>query len=230
MSKTNNSLMDNKAFKQARLNSFDGTQLTENTYNLTIGAVLIWGILINYVMARYFTAQILALPMIAVLIVYFAGSIGSMLVVYKSDNPAVSFLGFTGLAIAMGLLLTFYVSMYAQADVSRAFLMTAIVTVAMILISSIWPAVFLSIGRGLLIALILSIVVELAGVFLFHSAMNIMDYVVAGIFCGYIGFDWAKSQVYPKTLDNAVDSAADIYVDIVNLFIRILSIMGRSKD
>ena len=57
-----------------------------------------------------------------------------------------------------------------------------------------------------------------------------MDYVMVVIFAGYIGFDWAKAQAYPKTLDNAIDSAADIYVDIVNIFIRILSIMGNKKD
>ena len=60
--------------------------------------------------------------------------------------------------------------------------------------------------------------------------MNFMDYIVALIFCGFIGFDWAKAQVFPKTLDNAVDSAADIYVDVANLFIRILAITGKSND
>ena len=60
--------------------------------------------------------------------------------------------------------------------------------------------------------------------------MTIIDYAVALIFCGYIGLDWCRAQQYPKTLDNAIDSAADIYLDIVNLFIRILSITGkRSK-
>ena len=60
--------------------------------------------------------------------------------------------------------------------------------------------------------------------------MTILDYAVALIFCGYIGLDWCRAQRYPKTLDNAIDSAADIYLDVVNLFIRVLSITGkRSK-
>ncbi|MCR5192464.1 MAG: Bax inhibitor-1 family protein, partial [Bacteroidales bacterium] len=49
------------------------------------------------------------------------------------------------------------------------------------------------------------------------------------LFSGYIGYDVAKSQAYPKTLDNAVDSALDIYLDIINLFIRLLSILGRRE-
>jgi FtsH-binding integral membrane protein len=31
-------------------------------------------------------------------------------------------------------------------------------------------------------------------------------------------------------MDNAVDSAADIYLDVVNLFVRILSITGKRRN
>ena len=47
------------------------------------------------------------------------------------------------------------------------------------------------------------------------------------IFSLYIGYDWYRAQAYPKTLDNAVDSAIDLYIDIVNLFLRILALMSR---
>lgn len=222
--------MNNKAYKEARMQAFDGTKLSENTYNLVIGLVLLWGIIINIVMAKYFMAQIMSMNILLVLVIYFAGSFGCIFVVYKSDNPAVSFLGFTGLAIAMGLILTFFISNYTQGAVLKAFLITAIVTVIMILVSSIYPKFFLSIGRGLLIGLIAAIVIEVLGMLIFKSSMNFMDYIVALIFCGFIGFDWARAQVFPKTLDNAIDSAADIYVDVANLFIRILSITGKSSD
>lgn len=222
--------MNNKAYKAARMQAFDGTKLSDNVYNLVIGLVLLWGILVNIVMAKYFMAQIMSLNPILVLVIYFAGSFGCIFVVYKSNNPAVSFLGFTGLSIAMGLILTFFISNYTQGAVLKAFLITAIVTVIMILVSSIWPKFFLSIGRGLLIGLIASIVIEVLGMLIFKSSMNFMDYIVALIFCGFIGFDWARAQVYPKTLDNAVDSAADIYVDVANLFIRILAITGRGSS
>ena len=52
------------------------------------------------------------------------------------------------------------------------------------------------------------------------------DWLVALLFCGYIGYDWAKAQEKRKTLDNAVDSAVDLYLDIINLFVRLLG----SKD
>ncbi len=222
--------MDNKAYKAKRLQVFDGVKLTDNTYNLVIGLVLLWGIVINIIMASTMTEAITSLNPIVILLVYLVGSIGCAVVIYKSANPAVSFLGFTGLAIAMGLILTYVVAQYAKADVAVAFKITAIVTAIMILASTLKPQFFLSIGRGLFIALLASIVVDVIGTLLLRQRMGMMDYIIALIFCGLIGFDWAKAQVYPKTLDNAVDSAADIYVDVVNLFIRVLSIVGNKND
>ena len=85
-------------------------------------------------------------------------------------------------------------------------------------------------GGALGLALILAIVVDLIGGLLLHLPLTWMDYAIVVIFAGFIGFDWAKAQAYPKNLDNAIDSAADIYVDIVNIFIRILSIIGKNDS
>jgi len=52
---------------------------------------------------------------------------------------------------------------------------------------------------------------------------------VVVIFCGYVGVDWGRANQVPKTVDNAVDSAAALYMDIINLFLRILRILGRRR-
>ena len=54
-----------------------------------------------------------------------------------------------------------------------------------------------------------------------------MDWIVAAIFCGYIGVDWGRANRIERTLDNAVDSAASLYLDIINLFLRVLRILSR---
>ena len=41
--------------------------------------------------------------------------------------------------------------------------------------------------------------------------------------------DFHRSQMYPKTLDNAVDSALDIYLDVINLFLKVLRILAKAK-
>lgn len=222
--------METQQYKLSRLKSFDGVQLTENTYNLTIGLVLLWGILINTVMARFFTVQILTLPQIAVIVLYFVLGIGGTMIVFKSKNPVISFCGFTLLSVGMGLLLTYILSMYEGHTIYSAFLMTGIVTVSMMIASTLFPAFFLGLGKTLGLSLIIAIVVELIGGLFFHLRLGVMDYIMVLIFSGYVGYDWSKAQAFPKTLDNAIDSAADIYVDIVNLFIRILRIMGKKNN
>ena len=219
-----------KEYKLERMNSYAGTQVTERAYNMTIGLTLLWGILINVVMAVFFTYQILSLNYILVLVVYFVGTIGCSILVHKSSSLAVSFAGFTGMAICMGLLLTFYVTAFSGHSVAYAFIATGLVTVIMVILSMLYPAFFEGLGRTLIISLLACIILQVVGSLLFGLPMTILDYAVALIFCGYIGLDWCRAQRYPKTLDNAIDSAADIYLDVVNLFIRVLSITGkRSK-
>lgn len=221
---------NNKEVKLARLHRMEGTVLSENAYNGVIGLTLLLGIVINVIMAAFLKSYILQIDPRAVLVLYFVLSLGGMFIVYRSSSPVISLLGFCALAIGMGLLLTFYVSLYTAGTVYTAFIATGIVVVAMMLLSLFFPAFFLSLGRVLVFALLGSVVIELICGLLLHMPLTFMDYIIVIIFAGYVGYDWARAQEYPKTLDNAIDSAADIYVDIVNIFVRILSILGKKND
>ena len=220
----------NEAYKEARLSAVEGTAVSDRTYNLAIGIVVLWGLLVNYLMYRFLSGPILEMNYLLMIVLYFAGSFGGMMIVYKSPSAVVSFLGFTLLAAAMGLLLTFLLTLYSEESILLAVRITGVTTSIMIVLALIWPNFFLGLGRTLMLSLVICLVVELIFGLLLRMNMGIMDWVVSLIFCGYIGFDWARAQQYPKTLDNAVDSAADIYVDIVNLFVRILEIVGRSRS
>ena len=220
----------NKEYRLERMNNYAGTMVTERTYNLTIGLTLLWGVLINVVMATFFTYQILSMNYLLVVVLYFAGTLGCSILVHKSSSPAMSFAGFTGMAISMGLLLTFYVTAFTGHSVAYAFIATALITVIMVLLSMLYPEFFRNLGRTLFVSLIGCILTELIGSLVLGLPMTIIDYAVALIFCGYIGLDWHRAQQFPKTMDNAVDSAADIYLDVVNLFVRILSITGKRRN
>ncbi len=229
---TNNSgnIIDNGQAKLQRMKNFSGTMIGERAYNLIIGVTLLWGIAINIVMALTLKNTILSLHPAIVLITYLVGSLACSFIIYRAKNPAVSFAAFTGLAICMGLILTYFVSMYELGTVSLAFELTAIITVAMMILGTLFPQFFLSIGGSLGISLVLAIIVEVVAGLIFHLNMSIMDYVIVLIFCGFVGYDWAKAQIYPKNAVNAVASASDIYVDVVNIFIRLLSILGKKDN
>ena len=80
------------------------------------------------------------------------------------------------------------------------------------------PTLFISLGIGLFGEIISM---------LFGYTGNVFNWIFVIIFSLYIGYDWHKAQMYPKTLDNAVDSALDLYLDIINLFIRLLNLIKR---
>ena len=148
----------------------------------------------------------------------------------KSHNPVISFAGFTGLSAVMGLMLTFILTSYTSSTIYTAFLTTGIIVVSMMLASMFFPAFFLSLGRVLLFALLGSIAVELIGGLIFHLPLAIMDYVVVVIFAGYIGYDWAKAQAYPKTLDNAIRHAYSVFFCDLAPNNKILCSMHKEED
>ena len=220
----------NKEYKEERLTLVDGIALSDRAYNLVIGLVVLYGLALNFLVYRFFGASIIRMNYWLVLILYFAASFGGLFIVYKNRDPFVSLLGFTLLALGMGFILCFLLSYYRPALILQALAVTGVTTGVMMLLAVIFPSFFASLGRGLGISLLVCVAAELIGGLLFRLPMNYMDWIVALLFCGYIGYDWTKAQRYPRTLNNAIDSAADIYVDVVNLFVRILRILGRSRS
>jgi len=199
-------------------------------YNAVIGLTLLWGFAVNYYIVTSFDTAIFAgLSPWVLLGGFFVSAIAGTMIFTRSDNPAISFLGYNLVVIPFGVILNIIISQYDPQIVGDALRTTGLVTIVMMMLGSMYPAFFFSIARGLFVALLASIVVQLISVFVFGADLGFMDWIIAGIFCGYIGFDWARANAIPRTVDNAIDSAAALYMDIVNLFIRILSIMG-SRD
>lgn len=225
-------VLDNKEMKLQRMEKTGGAQLSRRAYNAAIGVVLGIGLLINAAMAQFLPAsafELMGQYPLAVFIGFIVVSIGSFFVINKSDNPAISMLGFIVLSAAFGYFVAAAVQSYTDTTVTRAFMLTAAISIAMVVAATIVPNIFAKMGTALLAALAITLIAEVATVFITHSDPIAFDFIFVIIFALYIGYDWQKAQAYPPTLDNAVDSAADIYVDIVNLFIRLLAILGRNK-
>lgn len=225
-------VFDNNDQKLLRMEKTGGTELSRRAYNAVIGIVLVIGLAINAAMAQFLPSaafDIMQEYPWAVIIGFIVVAIGSYFVIYKSDNPAISFIGFIVLSAAFGFLVASAVQSYTETTVTRAFMLTAAISLAMVVAATIVPNIFAKMGTALFAALVITLIAEVATIFFTHSDPIAFDYIFVIIFALYIGYDWQKSQAYPPTLDNAVDSAADIYVDIVNLFIRLLAILGRDR-
>ncbi|WP_088212692.1 Bax inhibitor-1 family protein [Shewanella sp. Shew256] len=206
----------------------DDTLIGAGLYNLVIGLTLLWGFAVNYIMVSHIDPEAIASvnPWIF-FIGYFASCFFGIYLFQSSSNPLVSFIGYNFVVVPFGLIINMVVSQYDPELVTEAIRITGLVTIAMMCLGTMFPAFFQKIVGVLTIALLLVIVVELIEIFIFKTHHGILDWIVVLIFCGYIGYDWGRANQIPKTVDNAVDSAAALYMDIINLFLRILRILGR---
>lgn len=204
-------------------------ELSLRAYNLTIGLVLLWGFVVNVLMCKFCTQTFMSWNFTAVVIGYFIVAIAGMLISQFSDNPFISFIGYNMVVLPVGVVLSIALAEYNKVSIMNALLTTTFVTLIMIIISTIIPNIFLSMGKVLFVCLIGVVVCELIFMLIGFSTPSLWDFVVALIFCGYIGYDWAEAQTKAHTLDNAVDSVVDLYLDIVNLFLRILSSSSKSR-
>ena len=59
--------------------------------------------------------------------------------------------------------------------------------------------------------------------------MTALDWLGLLLFGAFVVFDLNRAIRIPYTMDNAVDSAMAIYLDFINIFIRLLSLMGQKK-
>ena len=212
-----------------------GRLLSRREYNLTITLTIAWGFFLDYLLCKYCAGMITpyfssTAGLIISIALYVIISIISIKMIHGSDNPVVSFMGFTLLAGVMGLVLSVVVACYTADSIFYAMLLTGVACAVIGVLSSLFPNFFVKMGRSMFVVLIITIIAEIALSFVYPAGLTVTSYVVIGIFSIYFGYDLVKAQAYAPTRDNAVDSAADIYIDVINLFVRILRIVGESKN
>ena len=204
--------------------------VSDHLYNMIIGLTLCWGFGVNYLMVTSIPPEVvLGINRFALIIGYFVSCLIGITLFTKSDKPAISFLGYNFVVAPIGIILVPLVNAYDPMIVERALTATAGITGMMMILGAVYPAFFLSIGRTLMFALLLAIVAELLFIFIGGVHPSAFDWIFVVIFSGYIGYDWARANQIPKTVDNAMDSAAALYLDIINLFIRLLRLLGSRR-
>lgn len=201
----------------------ESREISVSLYNFIIGAVLLWGFALTAIVQSYFHDFSYGWRMIL-------GYLGCILVgslIARSENPVLSLLGYHFVVVPTGVFLGPFVNALSPQVLQSALMLTGGVTCAMMGLGTVFPRAFAKIGGALFIALIGLVVVGLLEMFLFKRSFTIVDWIAAGIFSLYIAYDYARAQLIPKTFDNAIDVCIALYLDIINLFIRLASILSR---
>jgi FtsH-binding integral membrane protein len=205
-----------------------GPTISDTRYNLLIGAVILWGLAINWLLVRHVDTEALRLiPSWLFILGYVICAFTGVWLFVTHHRPAVSFLGYNLVVVPLGLVVTLKVARYDPSVVLGAIQITLLVTCVMTTLGALFPETFERLGSALLVSLS---AVAITGAFsvLVTGARTIWaDWAAALVFCGTVAYDWARAQRIPKTVDNAIDSAAAIYIDVIGLFLRVLRIMGR---
>ena len=209
-----------------------GQIVSDRTYNMVLGLTVLWGLGINAIMCATMGNFALHMNPIAFTIFYFICCFAGLFIAYKSNNPLISFVGYNMVVIPLGLELACLVAAVGGINtdvVMYAFVDTLLITGVMVIASLAFPNFFSKIGGILFAGLIGLLIVSLITMLLGGGGMWI-SVISAVLFSFYIGYDYWRSQQYAKTIDNAVDSAIDIYMDIALLFVQLVQIFANSND
>lgn len=205
--------------------------LTAREYNIAIGLYLLFGMAIAGIFtygAGDVAAPLMEVHPLAFAIIYIVVMMGVSALAAGTNNGVLASGFYLLMCATTGVLLSTYVPDIAMNIVLAAFTGTVGILLIMTLMAGMFPQTFQSLGRTLLANLLCSIVVELV-MLLFGLSTGFMDFIVLGIFSLYIGFDWVKGQERDATLQGAVLTSIELYMDLLNIFVRLLSIMGKSK-
>lgn len=163
-------------------------------------------------------------------------TMGGTALYVKSDKPAFSLLGYALVAGPFGLMLGPVVALYTPGSVAKV----AGITIAMVvLLGTIGICIPESLEKfgtwlfvGLIVLLLGYFVVPVLSVFGVNveSGMHVLDWAGVVLFGGIVVYDMNRAMRVPRTLDKSIDCAAGLFTDIVNIFIRLLSLLGQAKS
>lgn len=216
--------------------SNEGELLSDRTvsgrmYNVLVGVHLLYGILLTVglcaLLGRYMFYVYAGHPFLFTLAFFVTSFAGGHIA--SRQNYALSLLGYTICVAGFGALLSTIVPLYAMPLVLTAGAMTFLVLLTMTAAAIFMPNAFLSIGRTVFTSLIGLLVAEVAAMIFGFYNYGLFGVIGLFLFSLYIGFDWARGQRYPKTASFAVITALSLYMDVINIFIRILSLMNKKR-
>ena len=164
------------------------------------------------------------------MVLFLAGAFGFMFAIEKTKNSAAGVPVLLAFTFFMGLMLSRLIgSVLGLANgaslIMLAFTGTGAIFLGMATLSSVIKRDLGSMGKFLFIGMIMLLVAGIANVFLQSSALMITLSVLAiGIFSAFILYDLKRVQDGEET--NYITATLALYLDIINVFQSLLSLLG----
>jgi hypothetical protein len=206
--------------------------LSRRGFLALIGGLTLWGLALNALLATWALSVGFRPNLWVTLLLGLAVPIVGIILTKKTSSVPLALVGYHLVLVPFGLLLgpilETYIRIGGMALVTNALMLTGCTTGVMTLLGLSYPKVFAKLGGVLFAALIALVVLRLVSFFVPSlAAAGWIEWLAAGIFTLYIGYDCHRAMAIPATGRNAVDVAISLYLDIINLFLTILRLLSR---
>jgi len=166
---------------------------------------------------------------------YLVIAIPGVMISVKSDNWLISLFGYAMVVVPSGAILGPYVHLFTYASVEKIALVTIVVSAAIGVAGALYPKSVEHWGGFLFVALVILVIGNFSQLLFPAFGMQpivlaFWDWVGVVLFSGFIFYDMNRAMRMAYTLDNAVDNAVALYLDIFNLFIRLLELFGNKSS
>ena len=147
----------------------------------------------------------------------------------QTSTATMLYLGYTTLT---GLTFSSIFILYELESIIWIFLATAILFGILSLIGSKTKINLSGLGVFLIIGLLAIIIISIINMFLLNNTIDLALCIISiVIFMGYVAYDVQKICRINTNNDNiAIIAAFDIYLDFINIFIRLLQLFGKNRD
>ncbi len=153
------------------------------------------------------------------------GGLIAMRVGRSKESLGISLVGYAVFTVTFGFTTSMALAAYSLESISTALLATAGIVAVFGAAGLAFPRFFARIQGVVGIGLLAVIVVEMVLMFMGIS-QNVTDIVVIVLFCGFIGYDVYRASTDVPTVANALWYAVEMFLDIINVFLRLLALFG----
>lgn len=200
--------------------------LTKGVYSILLGCFIMAGIMVcalsSWVSRNWDASN--SWVALAFCVAALAFALIGVRLANKSDKPNISFVGYALVAIPFGLFLGPVVAQHTTTSVLRVLLLTMLVAGVLGVVGAIIPRDLSSWINWLLGGVVLLLVglvgIPVLGAFgvPIGGAMTAMDWIGTALFSALVVFDMNRAMRMAYTVDNAVDAALAVFLDVLNIF------------
>ena len=149
-------------------------------------------------------------------------------------SPLVAKICYIVFCITTGITFSSIFIEYKLESIMLVFLITAFIFAALAVIGFVTKKDISRFGPILLVTLLASIVLGIVNIFLHNSMLELgLSILMLLIFMGYVIYDMKVVRNMIDTMDEdkvAVYGAFQLYLDFINIFIRLLEFFGKKND